>query len=169
MSYSLARESGEYSIIRAPFDGVILEKFGEEGMVIGAGTPLVKMTSSDIKIVKTYIDNSLYNYKIDGIITANTLDNETLTGKITLLQEQKDPLHNKNYTEIVLSGTGVVGTKITLHLERKKSSLQNGTLIPLSSILTRYGPPGVYVLEDGKARFQLVEILGSDMSYAEVL
>ena len=169
MNFSLARESGEYSIIRAPFDGVILEKFGEEGMVIGAGIPLIKMTSTDTKIIKTYIDNSLYNYKIDSQISATDTESDVFTGKVTLIQEQKDPLHNKNYTEILLSGTGVVGTKITLHLERKKSSLQNGTLIPLSSILTRYGPPGVYVLEDGKARFQLVEILGSDMSYAEVL
>ena len=169
MNFSLARESGEYSIIRAPFDGVILEKFGEEGMVVGAGIPLIKMTSTDTKIIKTYIDNSLYNYKIDSQISATDAESDVFTGKVTLIQEQKDPLHNKNYTEILLSGTGVVGTKITLHLERKKSSLQNGTLIPLSSILTRYGPPGVYVLEDGKARFQLVEILGSDMSYAEVL
>jgi hypothetical protein len=138
-------------------------------MVVGGGSPLIRMTSDDKKIVKTYIDNTLYNYSLQSSLLTTDAEGSYFTGQITLIQEQKDPLHNKNYTEVLLSGTGVIGTKVTLHLERKKSSLQNGTLIPLSSILTRYGPPGVYILENGIAHFTLVEVLGSDMVYAEVL
>lgn len=169
LNTALAVESSEYSIIRAPYDGIILEKYGEEGMVVSGGTPLIRMTSDDRKIVKTYIDNTLYNYSLQSILLATDEEDNYYTGQVSLIQEQKDPLHNKNYTEVLLSGTGVIGTKVTLHLERKKSSLQNGTLIPLSSILTRYGPPGVYILENGIAHFTLVEVLGSDMVYAEVL
>jgi multidrug resistance efflux pump len=57
MNASLARESLEYSIITAPFEGIILEKYLEEGMVIGAGIPLLRISSTDGKIAKVYIDN----------------------------------------------------------------------------------------------------------------
>jgi len=60
MNASLARESLEYNIIYAPYDGVILEKYMEEGMVIGAGNPLLKISSTDGKMAKVYIDNTMY-------------------------------------------------------------------------------------------------------------
>jgi hypothetical protein len=71
--------------------------------------------------------------------------------------------------EITLVGEYTLGSKVTLELERKKASFQNGTLVPLSSIIHRYGPPGVYLLDQGIARFQIIEILRADMSHAEVL
>ncbi len=62
MNTSLAKESQEYNIIYAPYDGIILEKYMEVGMVIGAGIPLLKVSSSDGKMAKVYIDNSTYGY-----------------------------------------------------------------------------------------------------------
>ncbi|MBP9780030.1 hypothetical protein KBD33_05415, partial [Candidatus Gracilibacteria bacterium] len=47
--------------------------------------------------------------------------------------------------------------------------LQNGVIIPLESIITRYGPPGVLRIEGGRAVFTLVEIIGSDLSLVEVI
>jgi multidrug resistance efflux pump len=64
MSTALAKESIEYNYIRAPFDGIILEKHFEEGMNIGAGTPLLKISTRDSIMIKTYIDNTLYTYKV---------------------------------------------------------------------------------------------------------
>ncbi len=170
MNASLARESSEYSIIRAPYDGVILEKLGEEGMVIWAWIPLIKISSTDSTLAKIYLDNSLYQYEEWKAISGVIPDTEqSISGTISLIQEQRDPIHNKNYAEIQLEWDVAIGTKITIHLERKKSNFQNGILIPLWSIISRYGPPGVYILEDKKVRFQNIEVLGSDMSYAEVL
>jgi len=103
MNTALAKESIEYSYIRSPFDGVILEKHFEEGMMIGAGTPLLTISSSDRKMIKTHIDNTLYEYKISDTLILTDDDGNTLSGSVTLIQEQKDPLHNKNYLEIILS------------------------------------------------------------------
>lgn len=168
MNASLARESLEYNIIYAPYDGVILEKYMEEWMVIGAGNPLLKISSTDGKMAKIYIDNSMYWYTEGDILNSRAWEN-TLSGTISLIQQQKDPLHNKNYTEVAMNGNLAIGEKITIHLEHKKSNLQNGSIVPLSAIINRYGPPGVYVLDGQTARFQLVEILSSDMQFAEVI
>ncbi|NRH21475.1 HlyD family efflux transporter periplasmic adaptor subunit [Candidatus Gracilibacteria bacterium] len=168
MNASLARESLEYNIIYAPYDGVILEKYMEEGMVIGAGSPLLKISSTDGKMAKVYIDNTMYGYA-EGDILSSMGGENSYTGTISLIQGQKDPLHNKNYTEVAMNGNLAIGEKITIHLEHKKSNLQNGSIIPLSAIINRYGPPGVYILDEQTARFQLVEILSSDMQFAEVM
>lgn len=170
MNEALAQEALEYSIIYAPYDGVILEKSMEVGMVIGAGSPLLKISSTDGKMVKTYIDNDIYQYNTSAeIYSIGWPESSTYTGTISLIQEQKDPLHNKNYTEIKMEGALAIGEKVTLHLERKKTNFQNGIIVPLSSIINRYGPPGVYILEDQTARFQLVKILNSDMQFAEII
>jgi hypothetical protein len=96
-------------------------------------------------------------------------EKNTYTGTISLIQSQKDPLHNKNYAEISIKGNLAIGEKIHIHLERKRLNGQNGTIIPLASIINRYGPPGVYTIENNIAKFQLVEILSSDLEFAEVI
>lgn len=168
MNASLAKESLEYNIIYAPYDGVILEKYMEEWMLIGAGNPLFKISSTDGKMTKIYIDNSMYWYTEGDVLDSKSWEN-TLSGTISLIQQQKDPLHNKNYTEVVMNGNLTIGEKITIHLEHKKSNPKNGSIIPLSAIINRYGPPGVYILDEQTARFQLVKILSSDMQFAEVI
>lgn len=168
MNTSLAKESQEYNIIYAPYDGIILEKYMEIGMVIGAGVPLLKVSSTDGKMAKVYIDNSTYGYSEWDKISSYWRE-QSYTGTISLLQSQKDPLHNKNYIELTLSGNPVIGEKITLHLEHKKNNTKNGIIIPLSSIINRYGPPGIYILENQVVHFQIVEIISSDLQFSEVL
>jgi multidrug resistance efflux pump len=106
MDVALAGESTEYNIIRAPYDGIILEKYSEVGMVAGAGIPILRVTSNKSKVIKTYIDNALYNYDIASIIriTSEKETQKTYTGKVLMIQKQKDPLYNKNYIEIKIDG-----------------------------------------------------------------
>jgi multidrug efflux pump subunit AcrA (membrane-fusion protein) len=169
LNTNLAQASKEYTIIRAPFDGTILEKYMDEWGFVWAGQWVIQITSNEQKIIKTYIENTIYEYKIWDTLELVNEENQTLTGTITLIQEQKDPLHNKNYTEISLQWDGTIGSKVTIHLSRKKSQLLHGTIIPLSAIITKYGPPWVYILDDNTARYQFVELIHSDMSHAEVL
>ena len=171
MNRFLAEDSVQWAAIYAPYDGVILDKYFDIGNMIQAGAPLFQITSNDAPTIKTYIDNYTYAYKKwDTIALENLYSDDSYTGTITLIQDQKDPLHNKNYVEIALDTySGSLGERVRISLIHKKESRENGVIIPLSAIITRYGPPWVFVLEDGKAKFTLVEMLGSDMYYAEVL
>ncbi len=170
MNASLASESTEYNIIRAPYDGIVLEKYSEVGMVAGAGVPVIRVTSNKSKLIKTYIDNNLYQYEIWSRVNIGLERDATVsyTGKVMLMQKQRDPLYNKNYTEIRIEWDITLWEKVQVLLERKKWTTENGILIPLSSIITRFGPPGIYILRDNKAVFQHIDILASDMWYAEV-
>lgn len=170
MNAALAGESSQYNIIRAPYDGIILEKYSEVGMVAGAGVPIFRVTSNKSKLVKTYIDNSMYQYAIGSTLSV-VLERDaevTYTGTVTLVQEQRDPLYNKNYAEIRVGWDVALWEKVRILLERKKWTTENGILIPLASIITRFGPPWVYAIENSVARFVLIDILASDTWYAEV-
>ena len=103
----------------------------------------MKISSLDKSIIKTYIDNDLYGYKIGDVLSlTDTSNNESLTGTITLIQAEKDPLHNKNYIEVTLgSGNDIIGERMTMNLSRKKTPFQNGVIVPLESIITRYETP----------------------------
>ncbi len=171
MNEFLARDANESDIIRAPYDGIILEKYMNVGTIIWQGIPLLRMTSEDKSMLKAYIDNNLYEYQVwDTIEIENPVKDITLTGTISLLQKERDPIHNKNYIEITLTNSqSVIGERMIIKLSRKKSPHNNGTIVPVNSLITRYGPPGLYILEGDTIRFQLVEVLASDLSFAEIL
>ncbi len=171
MNASLAGESVEYNIIRAPFDGIVLEKNMEIGNVVSAGIPIMKVSSQGKYIIKTYIDNDMYKYKVGSpLVIENIATQEVLSGSISLIQKEKDPLHNKNYTEIEIKNTDQsLGERVIIKLARSKTPYQNGTIIPLESIITRYGPPGVFLYKESRATFTLVNIVWSDLRFAEVI
>lgn len=171
LSQLLANESIENNTLTAPFDGIILEKTMDKGSVIWAWVPLLKISSTHNALLKTYIDNTQYAYMVGSELSLTRIDTEeSLSGSISLIQKEKDPIHNKNYTEIRLHNfSGSTGERVLVHLSRKKVALQNGSIIPLSWIITRYGPPWVFIVKDGVTHFILTQVLASDMNFAEVL
>lgn len=171
MNEFLARDATESDIIRAPYDGIILEKYMNVGTIIGQWIPLLRMTSEDKSMLKAYIDNNLYEYeKWDAVEIENPVKNTTLTGTISLLQNERDPTHNKNYMEVTLSPSeNVIGERMIIKFSRKHTPSENGTIIPVNSLITRYWPAWVYVIDSGIAKFQLVEVLALDLTFAEVI
>jgi hypothetical protein len=41
-------------------------------------------------------------------------------------------------------------------------------IIPLSAVITKYGAPGVYILESGSAKFQMVQTGEADDSFVAI-
>ena len=103
----------------------------------------MKVSSRDKFMIKTYLDNDLYKYTMnDSLVLENISTQQSFSGIITLIQNEKDPIHNKNYTEIKLSDSDqVIGERVIVKLARTKTPFQDGTIIPFESIITRYGPP----------------------------
>lgn len=171
MNEFLALDTSDSDIIRAPYDGVILEKYMNIGNIIWQWVALFRITSDDRNILKTYIDNTLYEFASWTILNIESpIHNTTLSGVISLLQKERDPIHNKNYTEITLSGTqNTIWERMIIKLARKRIPRENWTIIPVNSIITRYWPAWVFVIDNGYAKFQLIELLASDTSFAEVI
>lgn len=46
----------------------------------------------------------------------------------------------------------------------KKSTIEkkNGIIIPNAALITKYGETGVYILENGRAKYQIITVIASD-------
>lgn len=53
-------------------------------------------------------------------------------------------------------------------LTRSEAVTGSGVVIPLSAISSKYSEPGVYVIENNIAHFQLIRIIRSDATSALV-
>lgn len=128
------------------------------------------VSSTDGKVVKTYFDSDTHPLTIGDTITFSTMGSDHLyKAKVTLINPSPDVVHNKSYFEAILSDfPGVVGNRVEILLSKKSESSGSGVIIPLSTIIAKYGVPGVYILDGNRAKFTLVTILRSDGKYASV-
>ncbi|MDD2908425.1 MAG: HlyD family efflux transporter periplasmic adaptor subunit [Candidatus Gracilibacteria bacterium] len=170
MNMNLASESIESGIIRAPFDAIILDKLSDLGTVIGAGMPIFNITSLDKKLVKTYIDNSVYNKKIgDKIILRNPVNAVEIEGNITLIDGTQDLIKKKNYLELELNGEGInIGDRVTILLNENNDYNINSIIIPSKSVIYKYSEPGVLILDGKTAKFKLIKVTGRDSEFVSV-
>lgn len=165
MNKNLANNSMESGIIRAPFDGVILRKNVDIGSVVSAGISIFSISSTDGKILKTYFNSSLHPLKIGDYITIRLLESDIMyQAKVSLVNLHPDTVHDKAYFEAILSEfPGIVGNRVEIFLAKQINNTdEESVTIPLSAIITKYGEPGVYILEGTRAKFVLVTILHSD-------
>lgn len=169
MNTSLAANSIESGIIRAPFDWIITSKLMDIWTTVWAGTPIIWISSLDKKIIKTYIDNSKYNLKIWGKIKVrNSKDLKEYEAIITHLDSTQDLNNKKNYIEIEINSPDLnIWDRVTILLKEEKDS-KILTIIPTNAIIYKYSQPGVYIIDNNIAKFKLIEITGSDETFSSV-
>ncbi|MCK9272812.1 HlyD family efflux transporter periplasmic adaptor subunit [Candidatus Gracilibacteria bacterium] len=169
MNANLAANSIESGIIRSPFDGIITSKMMDIGTTVGAGTPIIGISSLDKKLVKTYIDNSKYNLKIgDKIKVRDSKDFNEYDATIKLVDTTQNLNNKKNYIEIEVNSQELnIGDRVSILLNKEKDN-KALIIIPTKAIIYKYSQPGVFILENNTAKFKLIEITGSDETFSSV-
>lgn len=169
MNRNLSLVNAENGIIRAPFDGIILKKYFEAGTVVSAGMPVFSLSSTDGAKIRTNYD-STYALKKDDLLTTRTpMNGSGFVARITVLNPHPDTLHNKSYLEAdLVKYPGIVGDRVTVEFSKTIESDGANLVIPTKALITRYGTPGVYTIENGHAKFTLVDLVRSDESFALV-
>lgn len=89
---------------------------------------------------------------------------DTLSGalfaRVVTIRKEADPLHNKQYAELELQDTTLsIGDRVEVLLSRQNTQTKQELILPNTAIITKYGEPGVYILDNGKVKFTLVTIL----------
>ncbi|MDD2487626.1 MAG: efflux RND transporter periplasmic adaptor subunit [Candidatus Gracilibacteria bacterium] len=168
MNENLAVNGIESGIIRAPFDGVIMKKMSDIGAVIGAGMPILSITSTDGRFLKTYVDNDIYGLIGGSVIQIiSEKDRMTYTGAVDFLSDTKDMTNKKNRIEVRIDNDKLkYGDRFILNIGSQKKDKQ--IIIPLNSIVNKYTEPGVFIISDGKAKFKMIKIKESDTDFVAV-
>lgn len=168
MNSQLAQNNIESWIIKAPFDWIIIKKMIDIWSVVWAWIPIITITSLDWKYIKTYINNENYNKNIwDNIQLINENNNYTSNWIISLLNETKDIINKKNYTEIEIKDIKInIWDRYFINISWKNKPKQ--IIIPQNSIIDKYTEPWVFVYNNWIANFKIIKIIESDNNFVAI-
>lgn len=147
--------------IRAPFDGVVTAKLTEEGDFAAPGKPLIQLTDiSKLKLtiqvpeqdLKLFEQGKEYKIQIPGL-------SQEANGKVNMIGSRGNA-GNSFPVEIIISNTAKQEIKAGMfgELKLKTEAGQSGILIPAGAILGSDLSPQVYLVKDGKAALQNIQI-----------
>jgi RND family efflux transporter MFP subunit len=147
-----------YANVRAPFDGVVVQKMAVAGDLAAPGQPVVVIENLTSLSVQTEVSQDLYaNLKvgdsaqviIDGV-------NKPLTGEIYSLVSAANPKTRGHTTKLSLPEVTNVNSGTFARVNFVRGERQT-LLIPESALVTRGGIEGVFVVgPENIAQFRMV-------------
>ena len=164
LNYNLANNTIKSGTISAPFDGIVLTRNSDPGATVSALQSILSLTSTDGYILKANFNSTQTPLVIGQKVTLSRLsDQVSFESKVTSIREEADLTHNKQYVELAPIGTELrIGDRVELLLEKNDNKTkQTDIIIPSSAIITKYGETGVYLLENGQAKYILISIKAS--------
>jgi len=157
----------EYSLIRAPFDGIIIKRFAEEGMVVNSGSPVMRIVKKGSYWVSSYIDISqMQNIKAgqSGEIILNRQPDVKYAGKVYRIEQEGDKVTEELKVDILFDSNIqnlYLDEKAEAHIE---ISNKNALAIPAKCIISKNDSRGVFILNDSKTVFKKIKTGISDKS-----
>ena len=152
----------EYAEIKAPFSGIVSERFVDPGALVQAGTvssgamPLV--TISQLQRLRVFFDVPEDKVPLVQVgdmaeITVDALPGQQLEGKVARFAKVLDPETRSMKTEITLRNSDRLlfpgmHVRVRLLLEQRANAL----LLPAEALRFRKGVSFVYVVEGDTAR-----------------
>ena len=159
----------KYTTVRSPIDGIVIHKMSKVAEIAAPGRPVLILSSLDELRAKALVKESDIGMIRVGMpisVYVSAL-NKILASKVTSVVPSGDPAThsyaikaNLDNVEGLLPG---MYAKLTVELAGRV-----GVVVPLSAIIQRGGISGVFVRENGIARFVPVTVRTQMGSKVEV-
>ena len=130
-----------YTIVRAPFDGVITEKLVEAGELASPGQPLLKMEDpTKLRLEAMVAESDLKSVRRGDTIPVviDALNGQPLKGVVSQILPAGDPQTHTFMVKVDLPVTPGLRTGMFGRVELKKG-ISETMVVPLSSIVARDG------------------------------
>ncbi|MBI5042802.1 MAG: efflux RND transporter periplasmic adaptor subunit, partial [Nitrospirae bacterium] len=164
-----------YSIIKAPFKGVISKKLVEVGELVTVGAPLIEIVDPDRLYVSATIDEvDVARLKLGQPvnITLDAYHGEIFNGTIykisPIVAGQKQETRTFEIRVEFKGKKPVLKTGMSADIEVLTDMLSNVIFIPTQSIMDRQGKKMVYIIKDNKAYLKEIEIGISNWNFTEI-
>lgn len=162
-SLQYAQAQLAYTVIAAPFDGLVVKRYRDAGGIVVPGNMVLELISLDQLWISAWVDETLLNtLKVSQ--TANVVfrsdPGTALPGKVVRISPQADRETREVLVDVAvdpLPRTWAVGQRAEVYIETARK--ENVTVIPQRVIVWRNGQPGVFIIDNGKARWRRI-VLG---------
>ncbi|KPQ34873.1 MAG: type 1 secretion system HlyD family membrane fusion component [Phormidesmis priestleyi Ana] len=164
--------------IRAPFDGIVTQRFAEEGAfvtptatasdVTSATSTAIVAIASGLEVIAEVPEADISRIQVGQTveIQADAFPNQTFEGRVRLIAPEAIERQNVTVFQVrvqLLSGTDQLRSNMTTTVSFIGDRLENALVVPTVSIITQSGESGVLVPgENGQAQFEPV-VLGSQV------
>ncbi len=154
-----AKSQLNYANVKAPFDGVVVDKMAVAGDLAAPGNPVLVLENLTSLSVKTQVAEDLFAVLRPGDEAEVVIDGhpKALTGTIYTLVSAADPKTRTHTVKLSLPSLVNVNSGTFARVGFKRGERQT-MMVPKSAVLNRSGVQGVFVLEDGKANFHMVRL-----------
>lgn len=146
-----------YTVIRAPFDGVVSRKLAEAGDLASPGVPLLEVEGTDEFRVEAGIPDSLANRLTIGLPLAVEVPaaGARFEGRLEELSSSADPFAHTVLAKIAVPAGAAVRSgqfaRVDVPLEPARA-----LLVPAAAVTTIGQMERVFVVTDGRAGLRLV-------------
>ncbi|RKZ37247.1 MAG: hypothetical protein DRQ37_02300 [Gammaproteobacteria bacterium] len=158
---SRLRLQADKAVVRAPFNGIVLERFTELGEWTGPGTPVARVASVDDVVVKVAVSENLLRYLVTGEKITLTIPalREELTGTIHGLTPVADLRSRSVSIKIQISHRPQMVQNMSAKVEIPIGEKMVLRTIRRDAVIKLKGKDFVYTIEEDKAKILPVNIV----------
>jgi HlyD family secretion protein len=148
------------TVIRSPFDGLIIRRYRDPGDIAVPGSMVLDMISLDELWISAWVDETTLDKLQVGQtskIVFRSNPKIELPGKVARIAPQADSETREVLVDVAIDQMPkiwAVGQRAEVYIET--SHKENAIVIPQRLIVWRQGRAGVYVIENEKAHWQSI-------------
>ncbi|MCJ1887466.1 efflux RND transporter periplasmic adaptor subunit [Pseudomonas sp. LA21] len=167
----LSRNAYGYAILRADADGVVVERFADNGQVVAAGQPVVVLAQDGPREARIDLPETL-RPALGSRVTARLYGNpeQAFGAQLRELSGSADPVTRTFRARYVLDGnsrTIPLGSTVVIGIDKPNASSERE--IPLGALYDRGQGPGVWVVSpENKVQYRAVKLARIDEEVAIV-
>jgi RND family efflux transporter MFP subunit len=156
----IARNQGDYSVLHADADGVIMDTLAEAGQVVAAGQTVVRLAHAGPREAVVDLPETV-RPKLGSPAEATLYDSPDThsPARLRQLSDVADPATRTFAARYVLGGAAVqapLGATVTVRVPVAPSD--GGVSIPLGALINDGTRTGVWVLQGDSVSFRSVEV-----------
>jgi HlyD family secretion protein len=148
--------------LRAPVAGLVVARELEPGSTAVAGQAVLRLAEAESFWLRVRIDQSRSAGLAAGLpagITLRSRPGETFTGKLARVEQLSDAVTEERVAMVAFDTLPAGLTlnemaEVNLHLPVRAKVL----VLPPAALVRQEGRPGVFVIDDGRARFRAVKV-----------
>lgn len=162
-SLQYAQTQLAYTVILAPFDGLVVKRYHDPGSVVVPGNMVLEMISLEQLWISAWLDETLLstlNVGQPAAIVFRSDPGVELPGKVARISPQADSETREVLVDVTidrLPQSWAVGQRAEVYI--KTDGKDDATVIPQRVVVWRQSQPGVFVIEKGRAYWRQI-VLG---------
>lgn len=150
-----AATAESFTVLRAPFDGLVTERLTDPGNLAGPGTPLLRLESLGARQVLARVDEARAEYVHAGDRVDVLIDAGTLAGEVVEVARAVDA-DLRAFTVKIALPEGALPRSGTFARVLLPGPSRRAVVVPEGAVVRQGQVTSVFVVQDGVARLRLV-------------